>query len=160
MIIKTIRVGIISTKCKYYSKGSFQKDYWQIKTGFSIIHFNARSKNIEKIICILESLNHTFNIIAISETWLYGDKVQDVNIPGYEVTHQLRLNKRGGCCSIFVKGEFKFKVLTDIYISIDNIVECCAIEIVSKEGRNAIISCIYRTPDSNMSDFKKLLKIA
>ena len=43
-------------------------------------------------------------------------------------------------------------------VSIDNIVECCAIEIVNKEGRNAIISCIYRTPDSNMTDFNKIIE--
>ena len=61
--------------------------------------------------CFLGNLNLNFDIIAISETWLCDGKVQDINIPGYEVTHHLRLNKKGGGCSIFVKEDCKFKVL-------------------------------------------------
>ena len=116
-------------------------------------------KNIEKIICFFENLNDTFDVIAISEPWLYGKNVQDVNIPGGEVTHQLRLDNTGRGCSIFVKDELKFKVLKDMCVSIDNILEYCAIEIVNTEGNNAIISCIDRTPDSNISDFNKTIKI-
>ena len=118
---------------------------------------NARSihKNIENIKCFLGNLNLNFDVIAISETWLCDGKVQDINIPGYEVTHQLRLDKKGGGCSIFVKEDCKFKVLKEKCFSVNNLLECCTIEIINDKGKNAIVSCIYRSPDSHMVEFNK-----
>ena len=128
MIIKIIRVGILkkililitflSTKCKYYSEGCFQKDYDQIKNGFLIVHFNAgsMSKTLKKIICFLENLNHIFDVIVISATWL-----QDVNIPRYKISHQLRLDKQVRGCSIFVKDELPTRVNSYTVILVDNI---------------------------------------
>ena len=54
------------------------------KSNFSLLHINARSlaKNLHQLIDYLETLNHTFHAIAVSETWANNVNYSLLNIPG------------------------------------------------------------------------------
>ena len=53
--------------------------------GFSALHLNARSLagNFDKFNMLLSSIEHTFSVIGVSETWLNDSNFDLVNIPGY-----------------------------------------------------------------------------
>ena len=79
----------ISKSCRYYSEDNFHPDFCN-RNGFSIVHFNAKSinKNFSETVHFLNELKYTFDLIAISESWLDDSKIRDFNIEGYEVMHQ------------------------------------------------------------------------
>ena len=144
----------VSTKCAYYTEDNFNKHFIN-NTGLSIIHFNARSlsKNLSDIKGFLSGLNHSFDIIAISETWLDAENLQSINIEGYKVTHQLRVDKKGGGCAIFVKNCYKSNVVKNMSDSVNEVLESCTVELCVEKGKNIVVSCVYRTPGSTVCVF-------
>ena len=61
--------------CDYYLKNSFNKKVNELeidKKAFSLLHSNIRSavKNLYKLDTYLSNLDHQFNIVALSESWL------------------------------------------------------------------------------------------
>lgn len=95
-----------------------------------------------------------FNIIAISETWINPEKEIDFELDGYEFVHTDRKNKAGGGVAIFVDKRLKFKALEKMSVVVDNILECITVEVNTGKSKNVIVSCIYRTPGSNIEFFK------
>ena len=67
-------------------------------TKFSVLHINARSlfKNFDNILLFINSLDHKFSIIAISETWLDDFKQKFMHINGYNLITKHRPESRGG----------------------------------------------------------------
>ena len=70
------------------------------------------------------------------------------NINGY-VYHTNRKNKRGGGVALYVKQELACKFLSCKSLVVDDLFECCTLEILISGHRNIIVSCIYRCPGSN-----------
>ena len=66
-------------------------------TGFSLIHFNARSlqKSFDEMAEFLLLLKHSFSIIAISETWISGTPLIPFKLPGYNFVKVNRHRGRG-----------------------------------------------------------------
>ena len=66
----------LPTHCKYYTLAQFSTNFSIASNNrpnkLSVIHFNARSlkANVSKIKDTIRSMEYTFQIIAISETWL------------------------------------------------------------------------------------------
>ena len=79
----------------------------------SLIHFNACSlkKNLNSKEQCINNLSIKFDIIVISENWLYSRMVDVYNLNGYEVTHVVRNNKIVGGCSIYVQNLFLLKAI-------------------------------------------------
>uniref|UniRef100_A0A3Q3BKX6 Reverse transcriptase domain-containing protein n=1 Tax=Kryptolebias marmoratus TaxID=37003 RepID=A0A3Q3BKX6_KRYMA len=138
---------------EYYDVEQFQN----INTtyGLSIIHFNCRSvnANLSKITDYLQQLNRTFSIIALSETWLNDSNIDNIYFDGYELYYKNRSNKRGGGVALLVNKEIKCKIIHKMSWTIDNIMEIITIEIINKISKNIIISCVYRSPESNIDFF-------
>lgn len=145
----------IDMNCEYYSEDEFNSSMKM--EGFSVIHFNSRSlySNFSKIKDYLQQLQQKFSIIAISETWLSDEKNLQDGLEGYEMFWQNRSNKRGGGVALFVMTAFKCKVIGDMTIVIDNVMECITIEIEVERSKNILISCIYRTPGSCIDQFNE-----
>ena len=103
--------NLVGTSCKYYTEESFHANFVtdNIENKFSIVHFNARSigKNFTEITEFLNELKYTFDIIAISESWLDDKTATEFNLDGYEVINQIRLDKKGGGCSLYIRDIFK-----------------------------------------------------
>ena len=93
--------------CNYYSDCQFTAKIDKYHDGLSFIHFNARSlgANFINITEYLTDLNHSFDIIAISETWLNtGNNFSLYNIKGYDLFYVTRNNKKGGWgCYLYTK---------------------------------------------------------
>ena len=116
---------------------------------------SVASKLFEHIIHshVYKFINYKFDIIAISETWVSEPEQNKFNINGYDVYHTARKNKRGGGVALYVKQELECKFLSYKSSVVDDLIECCTIEILLSGHRNIIVSCIYRCPGSNTDIF-------
>ena len=145
----------IKNNCYYYTEEQFNNT---IKSGnkISIIHFNSRSlyANFENIKYFLSQITQPFSIIAVSETWMNSERAIDFELDGYELVYVNRKNKNGGGVALFVDRKFNFKVDEKLSVVVDNLLECVTIEIVMERKKNIIVSCIYRTPGSNIDLFR------
>lgn len=144
----------IKNNCGYYSNEHFNEKI-KLNGAFSIIHFNSRSlyTNFNYIKNYLHVFRHAFDIIAVTETWINTEKENNFELEGYSFVNVNQQNKVGGGVGIFVKDALKFRVIDGMSAVIDNILECLTIEIYYKEKKNVMISCVYRTPGSNVELF-------
>ena len=120
---------------------------------FSMYHCNIRSvtKNGNNLSNHLKALNHEFDIICLSETWLNKTNHEVVGFPDYSHVCNYRESKMGGGVSILLKNGIQYHELTDLTSSTD-IIECSFVQI-EMTGKNVIIGCIYRPPNSNLQGF-------
>ena len=108
-------------------------------------HINARSlpNSIDEIRYIL--FRTSFDIFGVSETWLIPGTPKDrVNIDGYKVFRQDRTHKRGGGVALYVKNNYKTKILKtpmDIIVPENIWVE---IEIGNKK---LVVGVLYKAPN-------------
>ena len=65
------------------------------------------------------------------------------NISGYDVYHTARKNKRGGDVALYVKQELACTFLSCKSLVVDDLLECCSIEMLLSGHRNIIVSCIH-----------------
>ena len=149
----------VDIECDYYIEDQFKKQF--AKNNFSILHLNARSlkANFTEINNYVGSLDKSFDIIAISETWL--DKSVNLNdfcIPNYNVTYTNRCDKRGGGVLLYVNKDIHFKKLENYSVAINELLEIVTIELQIQGCKNVIISCIYRTPGSNIEQFTEYIE--
>ena len=68
-----------------------------ITSKFSVIHVNARSlpKNIYALNIYLNTLSHSFSVIAVSETWATADSETLLLLSGYVGIFKNRPKSRG-----------------------------------------------------------------
>ena len=74
---------------KYYTPSEFLRSKFAIKF-FSMVHINiaSLSKHIDELRNLLHTLDHSFDIIGITETRLHADEpLVNVKIDGYEFKH-------------------------------------------------------------------------
>ena len=144
----------LNNDCRYYNEEQFNNT---IKTShkLSIIHFNSRSlyANFHNIKYYLGQFSQPFNIIAITETWINNERGMDFELEGYEMICKNRENKNGGGVALFVDKNLTYKVVKNMSTVINDVFECVTIEILMEKKKNIIVSCMYRTPGSNIDSF-------
>ena len=129
--------------------------------GLKIIHFNARSlkSNFEQIRMYLTTLDVSFHIIAISDTWFTGDTdPSEFNLHSYETVYTNKNEKRGGGVLIYVNKELQFVKINDFSVSLDNVFESVTIEIKVENKKNFIVACVHRTPGSETEGFSEYIE--
>ena len=147
----------LSSKCQYYTNLQFTEKIGKVN-GLSFIHFNARSlkTNFQKIKDYMLELYVKFDIIAISETWIETDLIDDFNINNYDAYHITRGIQRGGGVAtrgIYTNKELSCKMVQSKSFVVENILECITVELTIKNHTNVVVSCMYRTPGSNLDTF-------
>ena len=150
--------------CNFYSTEEFNSSITSrhnTNNALSLLHLNIRSirNKFDAFLNYLQTLTHTFSIIALTETWL-NDNDSNILIPGYNLTKFNRQNKIGGGICIFSRNDLNIKIRNDLTIenSASNI-ESLFIEILNEKSKNIIVGVIYRPPDNIFNDFESDLKI-
>ena len=69
-----------------------------------------------------------------------------------------RNDRRGGGVMIYVNKSLKTKQVSRMSEVINDIYKCVTIEVEAERGSNIIISCLYRTPGSNIELFTEKLE--
>ncbi|KAK2183282.1 hypothetical protein NP493_317g00007 [Ridgeia piscesae] len=141
--------------CKYYDDLQFNVSTKNNSNGLSIIHFNARSlnANFHSIIHTLQTLNITFDIIAISETWTESNVTTEYDLPHYQVFHKARHYKKGGGVALYVNDRIDCTLIESKSVVVENMFKCVTVELNMRKMKNLIVSCMYRTPGANVGAF-------
>ena len=128
---------------------------------FSILHLNIRSIKIffENFKLFLNSINFTFSVICLSETWwndLATIQKSLFELPSYKSNHQARGDHKSEGVSIYVHKSLDFKIRPDL--SINNVdIESLTIEILSDNKRNMLVNALYRPPNGQIEPFEAFL---
>ncbi len=153
---KPYDIAKINDKCNYHCSDSFNDQNKNKQAELSLIHFNSRSlnKNIDQITDYLKTLNHKFEILAFSETWLNKNKVSPslINLDGYNFIHDDRSHKRGGGVGLFISDKFNYTLRSDLKLPNSTEYDTLFIEIDTKP-KSSIIAVLYRPPDSQFYPF-------
>ena len=141
----------------YLMPEEFHNFHSNLLNQFSILHLNIRSiKNFfENFKLFLNSINFTFSVICLSETW-WDDLATTLKslckLPSYKINHQARGDRKGGGVSIYVRKSLDFKIRP--YLSINNVdIESLTIEILSDNKRNTLVNALYRPPNGQIEPF-------
>ena len=151
--------GNSSTDCKYFLDEDF-KTVISSLDGLSLIHFNARSMkaNFEHIKKYIKELNKVFHVIAISETWFESIKQSEqFCLENYTMFSTTRTEKKGGGVTLYTHDNLKVKQIESSSREINGILESITVELHIEKGKNIVVSCIYRTPGSNINTFSEYL---
>ena len=105
---------ILTSKCSYYNEPELNDLIGNNKDAinFSLLHLNARSllKNFDKFTQLLDSSQHEFSAIGISETWLNDINKDYVNITGYRFISSNRVGRLGGGAGLYLRDTFNFNI--------------------------------------------------
>ena len=129
----------------YYDLEQYNKTFLSLGDKLlSVMHFNIRSfnKNGNEMISLIESLNHQPDILAISESFLDLNSIDNSLLNNYQGFHSVRsAGKRGGV-SIFVKPNIDVDIIEEFsYVSEE--IEICTVQ-MKILNKKYTISCIYR----------------
>ena len=135
----------------YYTEDEFNEKIvskLQAASTFSISHFNARSMsaNFNKLKSVLSSFDFTFDVIAVSETWLNNDDLDSFHVDDYDDIHTCRPNRGGGGVALYVNRLLQSKPLPLLSKCIRN----CA-EVIIPNGKNIVVASVYRAPNTDLS---------
>ena len=99
----------------------------------------------------LNTLDHHFSIIGLTETWLKPLNVSVYGIEGYNHVGITRENTKGGGVSLFISQEFVYSEMNDLCMITDYI-ECLFVKLSTKDS-SYVVGVVYRPPNSNITLF-------
>ena len=147
------------TNFDYFQTHDFHKLLKKVKNSskkseFSIFHSNIQSlqNKLDKIHILLADLGHTFDIIALSETWTDTSEKKSSAIgqlEGYGKFVFTPGSSLKGGCGFFIKNGLKYLERKELDIAVaDDINEFQAkwVEIIQTNGKNIMVGVGYRHP--------------
>ena len=125
----------------------------------SILHLNVRSlvANQDALYENLQTLNHKFSILAITETWTTPHNENVIDIPGYTKMLKSRTCGRGGGVGLFFDNNLEIgtKLRDDLACPDTKIMESLFVQISQTKlaVKDVIVGVIYRPPNTNVTIF-------
>ena len=124
-------------------------------TGLTIIQMNVRgiTQKKGKITELLDNCvkGRSVDVILLCEMWLMTFS-PTIKIPGYNLHHIDRSNKKGGGVGILVSSKLRHKHRPDLDYT-GMIVENITIEIALRNNSFVLCSAMYRLPNTNAHAF-------
>ena len=147
---------VLNRSSNYYTEDSFNKMIKKsVNTAdtLSMLHLNIKSipAKLTDFLAYLENLNHTFPILAFSETWLTEDNRDCYHIPGYNHVSAVRTGRIGGGVSLYILDGIEYYALNHLS-KFETYLECIFVEVLHGQ-KKYIIGVIYRPPNTNMNEF-------
>ena len=99
----------------------------------------------------LDSLDHKFSVIGLTETWLNSNNVNDFPLNQYSFVGRVRNHKIGGGVGLYVNQSYQYRERHDLSINVDDVIESQFIELTTPD--NIIVGVIYRPPNYNLELF-------
>ena len=123
---------------------------------FSMLHIFIASlgKHIDELRCLLDILNHSFDIIGITETQFHNDNtLTNIDIDGYVFKHTPTKTGCGGA-GMYIKSCYEFDIIYKFSQSNADISEFLFIEL-KREGQK---KCYYRMYLSASFPYSNILR--
>ena len=147
---------LLQPNFKYYQNHDFHKLIKGLKGNktFSLLHTNIYSVqgNFENLQNLIKNLDHSFNVISVSEAWIPESKSEQFNpeiLEGYQKYYGIKGNSLKSGCRFYVREDIKFKSQNDlnlIFCDKYNKFHCCWIEIQKEKNPNILLGVYYRHP--------------
>ena len=106
-------------------------------------------------------MKNEFDIIAVSETWCNDGNINinlPYQIPNYTAIHQIRkCSNKGGGLVLYIHKTITFNALEKLGNNNEHI-ESLSVEIIRKNQKNIILSCIYRPSRGDPNIFTSKMK--
>lgn len=120
---------------------------------FSLLHINARSlsKNFDALEHMLDLLENNFNIIGVTETWMY-QPTSLTNLTKYNFECFGKKNRAGDVVGIYILNDTDNKLRNDINLNC-HLWNHFFIEVINKNEKNTLIGVIYRPPNQDIMGF-------
>ena len=141
--------------CNYYSIKEFTECKFNTRKTFSIMHLNIHSiqLHIDELKYFLNMLEHTFDIVTISESKLKSEPSVNIEIPGYKTPISTKTEAEKGGTLIYIAEGINYKPRKDLEIYQSKELESTFIEIINPKESNDIIGVIYRHPNMDTTQF-------
>ena len=149
--------------CNYYTDDSYNKylaKHAISSNSCSVAHLNIRSipANFSAFLSFIDSLDHCFTVIGLSETWLNPSNVSTYGTCGYNHAYQTRCTSRSGGVSLFVSEKNVYSEMSE-YCMVNDYIESLFVKITTN-GVAFVIGVVYRSPNSKLlSSLMKLCMI-
>lgn len=155
---------IFENNSNYYLEDTFNAlmtDNPSLSRSLSLFHLNIHSipANLQSLEQYIESLNHVWSVIGISETWLNEYNSELYNIKGYNHVSNPRKDRCGGGVSLFINDTIPFDSRNDL-MPFSGGTESLFIEVIipnASTKKPIIIGVIYRPPDIDTNQFNNEL---
>ena len=124
----------------------------------SIIHLNARSlfNKMYALDILCKQIDNFFNLIIITETWLYDLTAPLIHLENYKFVFKNRTDRKGGGVGIFINQLIEYTVIENQVFE-DNDIDILCLNIKSKGVYKAFdsfnIIIIYRPPTVSFDYF-------
>ena len=134
-------------------------DHGQNTNLSSSLHVNACSlvAHLDKLCLNLQTMEHKFSIIAVSEVWTCDQSEESAVIPGYNKLIKSRKGKSGGGVALFFNGnlDMQIKPRPDLTCEDSTIFECLFVQISQPllSVKDIIVGVIYRPPGGKLDSF-------
>lgn len=128
------------------------------KYSFSMLHLNMRSlnKHHEDLRSLLACMDHKFDIIGCTETWINNYTYLDLlKLDDYILYNKNRTGKSGGGVCIYANKQHTVLVRDDLSID-DEQIDSLFIEIKS-DNTSIIAGVIYRPPKTEKNELNNFL---
>ena len=146
----------MSTTCSSVETNEFNRLSSQDESYMNVVHLNIRSVNcnLSEFMLVLDQIKIRFNIIVLSETYLFSDE-NAPNIEGYtafSVSRDRKRIHRGGGLLVYVSDKIssiKIDVMSRVFSSYESI----GLEISLGKNNSFYLCGVYRPPSCKLQDF-------
>ena len=91
----------------------------------------------------------------LCETWINTrQKLDLVQLPGYQLCHKGRHTKKGGGVAIYIRNCIDFQILYNLSCTVENVLKCISVELHIANSKPIIVSCLC-----GLSDIKVIQSI-
>ena len=141
----------------YYTLQQFNDNVHKSKD-LSIIHINCRSlnANFTDLKVLLRTLDFSFDVIGLTETWLNESNADVFQLEGYDFCNKNGVAKHGGGVAFFIRCIINYTIIEQLTVDVENVFECITVKLLLKT--QIIVSCLYRKPSSKIADFMECIE--
>lgn len=145
--IKTIKTYTLNTTEECHDILKINKTNFN----FKILNINIRSikKNLEEFLIVLGNLQSDIDCIVLTETRTVLD-VSLFNIPGYNILYNESTFNQNDGVIVFLKDSYSFNYEIE---HLHKNMKAIIIKINVTKSISAIVTAVYRSPDSDVNEF-------
>ena len=140
------------SECNEYDVDSFKQHILYLsKSNFSVLNINCQSlrNKFDSFTYFLNSLDHFFDAICVTETWLYSDELQFFKLNGYNFSGVQR-DSRGGGAGIYVRDGLSVEALPSVVLSG---CDTHSVRLICGASPPIVLTVIYRQPSADVTEF-------
>lgn len=141
------------TQSHYHDVSSFKSHFTSSTCDFAVISSNIRSlyNKLDEFQTLLFSLECSFDIICITESWLTASTINMSSLNNYRMFNVTRSETRGGGVAVYVRDKYESSVIDMVSHCMDHI-ESIFVKCIY-HNRIIIVGSIYRPPNGDIDSF-------